>query len=253
YASLPSRAWINEHLSFTHGFGPVAGPVNRIAPEGLPDLFVQDIPPAVKGGMPKITRPEIYYGELSNEYAIVRTKSQELNYPAGDQNVYTKYEGRGGVPVGGALRKLAFALRFGEIKILLSDDISAESRVMFYRRVGERVRQVASFLRFDHDPYLVITDDGRLVWIVDGYTVTDRYPSAQPAGPITSRRNSTAPTTCRTRRSSTTRRISGTSRACSRTGATGRSSRTSPSCGCPERSGRSSCCCRASTRRGATT
>ena len=190
YAHLPSRVWINEHLTFTHGFGLVAGPVNRITPEGLPDLFVQDIPPAVKGGMPKITRPEIYYGELSNEYAIVRTKSQELNYPAGDQNVYTKYEGRGGVPVGGALRKLAFALRFGEIKILLSDDISAESRVMFYRRVGERVRQVASFLRFDHDPYLVITDDGRLVWIVDGYTVTDRYPFAQPEGPINYIRNS---------------------------------------------------------------
>jgi len=87
YAHLPSRVWINEHLTFTHGFGLVAGPVNRITPEGLPDLFVQDIPPAVKGGMPKITRPEIYYGELSNEYAIVRTKSQELNYPAGDQNV----------------------------------------------------------------------------------------------------------------------------------------------------------------------
>src|SRR5947199_8843986 len=92
YQHLPSRVWINEHLTFTHGFGLVAGPVNRVTTEGLPDLFVQDIPPAVKGGMPKITRPESYYAELSNEYAIVRTKSQELNYPRGDQNVYTRYE-----------------------------------------------------------------------------------------------------------------------------------------------------------------
>jgi uncharacterized membrane protein (UPF0182 family) len=180
YQHLPSRVWINEHLTFTHGFGLVAGPVNRITPEGLPDLFIKDIPPNVTGGLPKITRPEIYYGELSNEYVIVRTKSQELDYPAGDQNVYSRYTGRGGVPMGGFLRKLAFAIRFGEIKILLSDDISGESRVMMYRRVAERVKQAAPFLRFDHDPYLVITADGRLVWIVDAYTTTDRYPYAQP-------------------------------------------------------------------------
>ena len=93
YQHLPSRVWINEHLTFTHGFGLVAGPVNRITPEGLPDLFVKDIPPNVSGGFPKITRPEIYYGELSNEYVIVRTKSQELDYPSGDQNVYSRYSG----------------------------------------------------------------------------------------------------------------------------------------------------------------
>ncbi|HEV2057245.1 MAG TPA: UPF0182 family protein [Methylomirabilota bacterium] len=190
YQHLPSRVWINEHLTFTHGFGLVAGPVNRITPEGLPDLWVKDIPPNVSGGFPKITRPEIYYGELSNEYVIVRTKSQELDYPAGDQNVYSRYSGRGGVPVGGFLRKLAFAIRFGEIKILLSDDLSAESRVMMYRRVGDRVRQATPFIRFDHDPYLVVTGDGRLVWIVDGYTTTDRYPYAQPEHGLNYIRNS---------------------------------------------------------------
>jgi uncharacterized protein len=190
YQHLPSRVWINEHLTFTHGFGLVAGPVNRITPEGLPDLFIKDIPPSVTGGLPKITRPEIYYGELSNEYVIVRTKSQELDYPAGDQNVYSRYTGRGGVPIGGFLRKLAFAIRFGEIKILLSDDISGESRVMMYRRVAERVRQAAPFLRFDHDPYLVIAADGRLVWIVDAYTTTDRYPYAQPDRGLNYIRNS---------------------------------------------------------------
>jgi uncharacterized membrane protein (UPF0182 family) len=190
YQHLPSRVWINEHLTFTHGYGLVAGPVNRITPEGLPDLFIKDIPPSVSGGLPKITRPEIYYGELSNEYVIVRTKSQELDFPAGDQNVYSRYAGRGGVPIAGFLRKLAFAIRFGEIKILLSDDLMGESRVMMFRRVGERVRQAAPFLRFDRDPYLVITGDGRLMWIVDAYTTTDRYPYAQPDRGLNYIRNS---------------------------------------------------------------
>ena len=190
YQHLPSRVWINEHLTFTHGFGLVAGPVNRITREGLPDLWVKDIPPNVSGRFPKITRPEIYYGELSNEYVIVRTKSQELDYPSGDQNVYSRYSGRGGIPADSFLRKLAFAIRFGEIKILLSDDLSAESRVMLYRRVADRVRQAAPFLRFDRDPYLVVTADGRLVWIVDAYTSTDRYPYAQPERGLNYIRNS---------------------------------------------------------------
>jgi len=190
YAHLPSRVWINEHLTFTHGFGMVAGPVNRITPEGLPELWVKDIPPNASGGFPKITRPEIYYGELSNEYVIVRTKSQELDYPSGDQNVYSRYSGRGGVPIDSFLRKLGFAIRFGEIKILLSDDLTGESRVMIYRRVAERVRKAAPFIRFDRDPYLVVTADGRLVWIVDAYTSTDRYPYAQPERGLNYIRNS---------------------------------------------------------------
>jgi len=190
YQHLPSRVWINEHLTFTHGFGLVAGPVNRVTPEGLPDLFVKDIPPNVSGGFQKITRPEIYYGVLSNEYVIVRTKSQELDYPSGDQNVYSRYTGRGGVAVSGFLRKLAFAMRFGELKIILSDDLTTESRVMMYRRVAERVSQAAPFLRFDRDPYLVVAGDGRLVWIVDAYTTTDRYPYSQPDRGLNYIRNS---------------------------------------------------------------
>jgi len=190
YQHLPSRVWINEHLTFTHGFGLVGGPVNRVTPEGLPDLFVKDIPPVVAGGFPKITRPELYYGELSNEYVIVRTRSQELDYPAGDQNVYSRYSGQGGVPLSGFLRKLAFAMRFGEIKILLSDDLTAESRLMMYRRVAERVREAAPFLRYDRDPYLVVTGEGRLVWILDAYTTTDRYPYAQPERGLNYIRNS---------------------------------------------------------------
>jgi uncharacterized membrane protein (UPF0182 family) len=181
YRHLPGQgqSWINEHLTYTHGYGLVVGPVNRISPEGLPEFFVKDIPPK-STGFPTITRPEMYYGESGNDYVFVRTRSQELDYPAGDQNVYSRYAGRGGIVVDSWVRKAAFALRFGEIKVLLSDDLTPESRVMIYRDIRARVRQATPFLRFDRDPYLVVTDDGRLVWMIDGYTTTDRYPYAQP-------------------------------------------------------------------------
>ena len=190
YRDLPSRGWINEHLTYTHGYGLVAGPVNRISPEGLPEFFIKDIPPAVAGGMPKITRPEIYYGEIGNEYVLVRTRSQELDYPSGDQNVYTRYEGRGGIPVNSLLRKAAFAARFGALNVLLSNDLTPESRVMIYRDIGARVQEAAPFLKFDRDPYLVIGADGRLVWMVDGYTTSERYPYATPVRGFNYIRNS---------------------------------------------------------------
>jgi uncharacterized membrane protein (UPF0182 family) len=180
YPHLQSRIWINEHLTFTHGYGVVVGPVNRITTEGLPEFLVKDIPPSSVPGFPKVTRPEIYYGEISNEYALVRTRSQELDYPAGDQNVYATYTGRGGVILSSWLRKLAFAARFAEIKILLSNDLTDESRIMMYRAVGQRVRQIAPFFRYDRDPYIVVTGEGRLVWMLDGYTTTDRYPYSEP-------------------------------------------------------------------------
>src|SRR5881296_2251850 len=179
YAHLQSRIWINEHLTFTHGYGVVVGPVNRITPEGLPELWVKDIPPQSEG-FTRVTRPEIYFGEISNDYVLVRTRSQELDYPAGDQNVYATYAGRGGVPLVSWLRKLVFAARFGEIKLLLSNDLTPESRLMMYRTVGERVRTIAPFFQYDRDPYIVVTDDGRLQWMLDGYTTTDRYPYSDP-------------------------------------------------------------------------
>jgi hypothetical protein len=134
----------------------------------------------VSQGFPRITRPEIYFGELANDYVLVRTRSLELDYPAGDQNVYTTYQGRGGIPLTSFWRKLLFALRFGEMKILLSHDLTPESRILMHRSVTERVRRVAPFFRYDRDPYLVVTEDGRLVWIVDAYTTTDRYPYSDP-------------------------------------------------------------------------
>src|SRR5207253_3795220 len=132
--------------------------------EGRPGFLVMDIPQQSTSGSPKITRPQIYYGEVSNEYVLVKTKSQELDYASGDQNVYTTYSGVGGIPLSSFFRKVAFAMRFGEIKILLSNDLTDQSRIMIYRTVTQRVRQIAPFFRFDRDPYMVVDDDGRLIW-----------------------------------------------------------------------------------------
>jgi uncharacterized membrane protein (UPF0182 family) len=172
------RQWINEHLQYTHGYGVVVGPVNHITPEGLPELLVKDIPPVSTGAL-RVTRPEIYYGELSTEYVLVGTRSQEIDYPAGDENVYTTYRGRGGVPVGGVLRRLLLSLRFGTYRILLSHELGPDSRVLFHRRVADRVRRIVPFIRLDHDPYPVIRADGTLVWLLDGYTTSERFPYAE--------------------------------------------------------------------------
>ena len=178
YPALPSRTWVNEHLAYTHGYGVVLGPVNRISPEGLPEFFIKDIPPVSTTPL-KVTRPEIYFGENSNEYVFVRTKMPEFDYPVGDKNVYSRYEGKGGVPLT-FLRKLIFAARFGSITMLLSDDITSESRIVYHRNVRERVSMIAPFAHLDGDPYLVISPEGRLLWFVDGYTTTDRFPYSEP-------------------------------------------------------------------------
>jgi hypothetical protein len=175
-----ARDWINEHLTYTHGYGVVVGPVTRITAEGLPEFFVKDLPPHSVDGFPKIERPEIYYGEIANDYVLVRTRSPELDFPRGDANVYALYQGRGGIPITSWLRRLAFAARFVERRIVLSNDLTPDSRIMMYRTVSERIERIAPFFHYDHDPYLVVTDDGRLVWMLDGYTRTDRYPYADP-------------------------------------------------------------------------
>lgn len=182
YESLPSRSWVNEHLTYTHGYGAVLSPVNRVTNEGLPEFFIKDIPPVSSTDI-KITRPEIYFGEASNEYVFVGTKRPEFDYPVGEKNVYSRYEGQGGVPLS-FFRKLLFAGRFGSFTILLSDEIGEGSRIMYYRNVRDRVMMAAPYLRVDNDPYMVITEQGRLVWIVDCYTVTDRFPYSEPTGRI---------------------------------------------------------------------
>jgi uncharacterized membrane protein (UPF0182 family) len=187
--SLPSRIWINEHLTYTHGYGLCVGPVNRISPEGLPEFFIKDIPPASNIPL-TVRRPEIYFGESRAGYAIVRSKAKEFDYPAGDENVYTTYEGKGGVSIGGFWRRLLFAAHFGELKILLSSDLGPESRILYHRSVRDRLSRAAPFLRFDSDPYIVVDDAGRLVWIVDAYTVSDRYPYSENIGGLNYIRNS---------------------------------------------------------------
>ncbi|HKQ74706.1 MAG TPA: UPF0182 family protein [Blastocatellia bacterium] len=180
-ASLPNRNWINEQLTFTHGFGMTLGPVNQVTLEGLPVLFVKDIPPVSSAPALKVDRPEIYFGELSNDRVYVKTKAKEFNYPAGDENVFASFTGEGGVAIGSTWRQLLFAARFRDLKLLLSNDLTPESRVLYHRNIRERLNQVAPFLSFDGDPYLVISE-GRLFWIADAYTVSDRYPYSQPVG-----------------------------------------------------------------------
>jgi uncharacterized membrane protein (UPF0182 family) len=184
-ASLPTRTFINEHLTFTHGMGLTLSPVNQVTVEGLPVLFVRDLPPVAEG-MLKITRPQLYYGELASSFVFVGTKQREFDHPSGEANIYASYDGSGGVRVGNLLRRLVLAIHFGSSKILLSQDIGNGSRVLYYRNIVERARRALPFLRFDRDPYLVITDDGRLQWIADAYTTSDGYPYAQRLGDGTS-------------------------------------------------------------------
>jgi uncharacterized membrane protein (UPF0182 family) len=180
YNDLPSRNWINERLIFTHGNGVTMGPVSRISREGLPEFIVKDIPPASQAPETRITRPEIYYGELSNEYVIVKTRVPEFSYPTTGKNIYTTYEGRGGVGVGSLAKRAFFAAVFKSEKILLSSDIQAGSRILYYRNIANRVRVVAPFLLFEQDPYLVIRENGRLVWIIDAFTASNGLPYSRP-------------------------------------------------------------------------
>ena len=179
-ASLPNRTWVNERLTFTHGYGLTLGPVNQVTPEGLPVLFVQDLPPVTSAG-PSIDEASVYFGELSNDYVIVRTDTEEFHYPQGNQNVFTQYDGQGGLPIGSLWRQLLFAARFGAYQIILSDDISDESRILFNRNIRERAQIIAPWLSFDQDPYLVVAED-RLFWILDAYTTSGQYPYSTPAG-----------------------------------------------------------------------
>jgi len=177
--SLPTRTFINERLTFTHGMGLTLGPVNQVTAEGLPVLFIKNLPPAATGSL-RVTRPEIYYGERTDSWVFARTHQREFDYPSGEQNIYTSYAGTGGVQVGSFLRRLVLATYFGSLNVLLSSDISNDSRALYIRNIRDRARTALPFLLFDNDPYLVVGDSGQLRWILDAYTSTDRYPYAQP-------------------------------------------------------------------------
>jgi len=180
---LPDKAqtWINEHLKFTHGYGLCLSPVNEQTSEGMPYFMIKDIPPNGLTSL-KISRPEIYYGEESKQYVIVNTTEEEFDYPKGDKNVYASYQGQGGVRLSSLARRLAFAVKYADLKILLTNYISSKSRIMFDRSIRQRVTKIAPFLSYDSDPYLVIGDTGRLFWVQDAYTLSNLFPYSDPSG-----------------------------------------------------------------------
>jgi len=176
--SLPTRTFINERLTFTHGMGITMAPVNQVTAEGLPVLFIKDLPPASSVSL-KLTRPQIYYGELTNSHVFVGTGQREFDYPAGETNNYTNYTGKGGVALGSFVRRVLYAWQLGSLKILLSDDIAGNARILYRRNVMDRATTALPFLDFDGDPYLVLDDAGLLKWMLDAYTTSSAYPYAQ--------------------------------------------------------------------------
>jgi uncharacterized membrane protein (UPF0182 family) len=180
-AQLPANAqtWVNLHLLFTHGLGAVMSPVTRKSPEGAPIFYLEDIPPVANGG-PSITQPRIYFGESNADYAIVRSGMPEFDYPKGQDNAYTRYDGADGVPIGELLWRALFAWDYGDLNILLSRYVTLESRILIRRNIRDRIRAIAPFLRLDNNPYLVV-EAGRLFWIQDAYTTSDWFPYAAPS------------------------------------------------------------------------
>jgi uncharacterized membrane protein (UPF0182 family) len=172
-----SRNWINEKLIYTHGYGITMNPVNGFTTEGLPTLFLSNMP--VQSTVPglSVTRPEIYFGELTNTDVYVKTRQQEFNYPQGQSNSLTSYQGTGGIVLGGFLRRIILAIDRGDLgKLPFSDDVNPQSRLLMRRNVRDRASTLAPFLTYDPDPYMVVGDDGRLSWVMDAFTTSDSYP-----------------------------------------------------------------------------
>ena len=186
--------WINPHLIYTHGYGVVMAEANRITPDGLPLLFIKDAPSVVTTKSLKFTRPEIYFSEQAHEPVYVDTAQQEFNYPSGSESVYTTYESEGGVPLSSPLMRLAAAVNYGDINVLLTSYLNDKSRMMIHRPIQERVSTLAPFLTWDTDPCIVLTQSGHLVWIVDGYMSSSAHPYSRELslgdGPVNYIRNS---------------------------------------------------------------
>ncbi|MBE9178393.1 UPF0182 family protein [Oculatella sp. LEGE 06141] len=199
YNSIPAEAqtWVNKHLIYTHGYGFTLSPVNVAGEGGLPDYFVQGIEqipsdPQIQASIP-IASPRIYYGELTNTYVMTQTTVRELDYPSGSDNVYNSYDGQGGIRVAPWWQRLLFAKHLRDWRMLLAENFTSDTRVLFRRNIGQRVRSIAPFLRFDRDPYLVVANTGEelegglaspsyLYWIIDAYTTSNRYPYSDPLG-----------------------------------------------------------------------
>ena len=172
-----SRNWINEKLVYTHGYGVTMNPVNGFTSEGLPTLLLSNMPvqSTVKGL--NVTRPEIYFGELTDTDVYVKTRQHEFDFPQGQTNSVTSYQGTGGIVLGGLMRRILLAAELDDLgKLPFSDDVNTQSRLLMRRNIRERVATLAPFLTFDQDPYIVVGDDGRLSWMMDAFTTSDSYP-----------------------------------------------------------------------------
>jgi uncharacterized protein len=186
-----AKTWVNLHMVYTHGYGVVMSPVNTVTKEGMPNYIIKDIPPeyTIDEEKIKITHPQIYYGEKDNDYVLVNTKTNEFDYPKGDTNEYINYDGKGGVVLDSFVKKVLMAIRFRDMKILLSSDITSDSKIMYIRHIYSRISKITPFLGLDKDPYLVI-HKGRLLWIQDAYTISNNFPYSEKAGNINYIRNS---------------------------------------------------------------
>lgn len=180
HTRLPEQAknWINQHLKYTHGYGAAVSPVNEITPQGQPKLIVKNIPPETEYEELRIDTPEIYYGNLTKDYIIVNTTEKEFNYPMENQNAETMYSGDGGIKLN-LLNRIAFSIDKRTPKILISGAVSSDSKILINRDIQERVAKIAPFLKYESDPYLVI-NEGKLYWVIDGYTTSNRFPYSQP-------------------------------------------------------------------------
>lgn len=184
--SEDAQTWVNQRLVYTHGYGVAASSVSQVTRDGLPDFYLKDIPPE---GVVEVTRPELYFGELTSGYVIGRTNEPEFSFPRGDGNVMTQFDADTGVSMS-FLARLLFAIRFADINLLLNGDIQPDSQLLWRRNIVERVREVAPFLRYDQDPYIVVDANGELWWMLDAYTVTNRFPYSDPLESINYIRNS---------------------------------------------------------------
>lgn len=173
-----AQTWVNQRLNYTHGYGVVMSPVNQVTPEGQPDLWIRDIPPISTVDI-EVEEPRIYYGEVTNNYIFTGMSTDEFDYPLGQDNARNRYSGMGGVAMPTFWHRLLYALDRGSLKILISNYFTPDSKIHYHREIRERISQVAPFLRLDRDPYLALIN-GRLQWIADGYTVSNRYPYSKP-------------------------------------------------------------------------
>jgi len=179
--NLPSTAqtWVNTHLVYTHGYGAVMNPVDVVTTEGLPEFYLKDIPPTTD--YIELEQPRIYFGEMTNNYIITNTDTEELDYPAGDTNIYTSYSGDAGVKLSGIINRLIYAIKFGSVELLVSGSVNDESKILLHRNIRDRASTIAPFLSYDPDPYIVVSG-GKLYWIGDAYTSTSMYPYSEPVG-----------------------------------------------------------------------